>query len=178
MTEKKHLGKTLLLLAVVSLCLALLGSYALWEWGRNEGYWGNSDVLCHLSAQKVITSGDGLDARIVERSGHRGLLEKPRPQWLEVEMTQSASSAAPPTSSGLSAQLREKASSTGWTIDEECAPELLWCARSTDEDGHSLFMTVTPSSQHKELNSPPMESGKSDHNEIAPTALRVRIQYL
>lgn len=177
MGEGRRAVRAMPLIAVVSACLALAGIYGAWDWGRREGYWGTSDELARLSSQEVIAPDEGLASRVVDRSPHRALLGKPRPQWVEVEIAPSPGSGAPATADGLSHQLRAKATRAGWAIDEECMPDLLWCARRIDAEGLTLFMTVS-ASQGAEPKSSERMSGEADRADTESGVLRVRMQYL
>lgn len=177
MTEKHSPARARGRIAVLITALLLLASsWGAWEWGRQQELWGASDEVYRLLDQELISSAeDGVSVRIVGRSPHRGILGKSKPLWVEAELAPSPSS--PMSAEELSEGLRDRADAQGWAIDEECAPELLWCARRMDDSGRTLFMTVSAAQESEPITSERM-SGESHRVDIVSGALRVRMQYL
>lgn len=130
----------LLVVAVVT-AVALGAGYGVWEWGRDKNYWGTPDDVAALWDLPIVRTAEELPGGLVDRAQrpNGGVMSKPEPAYIEFSVfVDAAANASDP--------LKMMAEDQGWSIEENCAQSVEWCAQMRDHQGFQLFMTVSDAS--------------------------------
>lgn len=126
------------ILWLCALLVVLSGSFGIYEFGRQSGWWGESDSLRILLADPMASS-DLLNFKLLraEQSKAPGFMHKATPSYVARWFS--------PNNKNLDDARNEftrLAEQKGWVYDPDSSTERYWNGRKTDIRGYTMSISI------------------------------------